>query len=86
MPNPPYLPQLQVTGDDIRDIKENIDLIYGYLQFLQIWLAEGEVDPGWSVSGTVERKQITGTETLTQLMDFVGTLAQLLATKGILGG
>lgn len=86
MPNPPYVPQLVNTGNFEKDTRDNLGIIVGYLQYLTIWLAEGEPDPGWSVNGIIENRALTAVSSPTQVLDFVGTLALVLTQKGILGG
>lgn len=85
MPNPPYVPQLVETGNFEQDTTVNLAIIVGYLQSLSSWLAEGEPDPGWTVTGIIENRTLTGTSTPTQVLDFLGTLAGVLVQKGILG-
>ena len=74
----PFIPPM--TGDP----KSDIDKIVIYLYDLASYLAEGEPEPAWSVTGTTTDKVLASGDTLTATQDVLGTLIQTLQGKGII--
>ena len=76
--NVPFIPPM--TGDS----KSDIDRIVDYLYDLSRYLAVGEPDPAWSVTGTTTDKVLASGDTLSATQNVLGTLIQTLQSKGII--
>lgn len=64
--------------------EQDIELIFSYLNELAMFIANGEPDQGWSVSGTTSDKVLASGDTLANTINVLATLIQTLTLKRIL--
>lgn len=81
--NPPSVPLLE-NMSDIESVKRNITVLANYLNNLESFLRDGEVDSSITITGVTEDKTFAVGDTLTTTQHFLGTIVGILQSKGLL--